>query len=253
MKIWKPLLAASLAALPFIWFDSEEPKIVAPVIEEYELPEFEVTIHDWTKQYNRFAGFREKRYGVAVNEKDFPIFIKENDRKSIPTDILVGTIKETLRRLPHIRTTPELVSLLKETAIVESTKGYDLIGYKNGKESGDYGVFQLRLATVTDSLNWLRKNHKDVYSEIQELWVKDKSLKWNIIHNVPYSCALSVTYYWRRDPHRLVHGVADNKSRGMFWKEEYNTKYGAGTVAMYVKKTEAKKQKPDIVFLNIGF
>ena len=196
----------------------------------------------WDKQTEQFAEIRSTRFGVAQNLKDFAVQHKMKAKKVIGQKELEAVVRETFRRLPHIRTTPGAVSLLVETAIVESMGGYYLIGYKkSGKESGDYGVFQIRINTAKDTLAWLKNDHKDVHESLMSMYNKKQTLKWNITHNVPFSTALAVTYYWRRDPHRLVHGVSTIECRANFWLDEYNTTYGAGTKEAYIKRVNSFK------------
>lgn len=190
---------------------------------------------------------REARYGVAKAPSDFKVTVAKK-RTIIPREDLEATIRETFRRLPHIRTTPELVAFMSETAIVESMNGRFLVGkLKGGKDSGDYGLYQIRIHTAKDTMSWLKREHKDVYDSLQSLYDDTKPLRWNLIHNVPYGTALAVTYYWRRDPERLTDGIGCMESRASFWKKEYNTRYGKGSVAAYLKRVNDFHSKKDTI------
>lgn len=193
----------------------------------------------WVKQYDKFNDIRAQRFGVARNPGEFGVARQHKAKQTIKRNIMAATVRETFRRLPHIKTRPEVVDLLVETAVVESRNGYFLVGkLASGKESGDYGVFQIRVETARDTLNWLKAVHRDVYDCIQALYEDGKSIKWNLTHNVPFSAAMAVTYYWRRDPHRLQHGIGTVEQRAEFWLDEYNTKFGAGTKQAYLDRVK---------------
>lgn len=204
----------------------------------------------WDKRTSEFEKLRMLRYGTAVKLKPIPIGEWYPKRGVIELDKLESTIREVMRRLPHIRTSNNLVDLILETSMVESHAGKNIIGYKNrdGKliPSGDCGVFQIRVTTAANTLEWLKTTHEDVYIAINNFYNQQQDLAWNITHNVPFATALCVTYYWRRDPHRLVHGIGTLAERGAFWLDEYNSTMGAGDMNAFVSRVKYIRSKQKV-------
>lgn len=191
----------------------------------------------WDKQHSEFADLRGLRFGVAEKPGRFKVAEAVKPKVVIKRTDLEATVRETFRRMPHIKSSKALVDFIVETAIVESKSGYFLIGrLSSGRESGDYGVYQIRVHTAKDTMKWLKHNHADVHKSLMSLYTKGKPMRWNLIHNVPFSTAMAVTYYWRRDPHRLIHGIETIEQRADFWLDEYNTIYGKGTKAAYLSR-----------------
>lgn len=147
---------------------------------------------------------------------------------------LENTIHAVLQRLPNIKTTDEMVSLLFETAAVETRLGTDKysVGIKKWR---NYGMGQFRLETVKDTLKWLKLVRPDVHRAVMSFYNDDYDLTWNITHNVPFTFAMMAEYYWRRVPDIYMH-IATLEDRAMLWKSEYNSNFGLGTVNIYIKR-----------------
>ena len=200
-----------------------------------------------TKFSVRFFPYRdgwEKRYGVTqakISFEDWQTNWRGNKR--IPKNQLENLVRQTLRLLPHVKTNDELVALLVETIIVESDGGR----ITNGPTK-DYGCIQMQLATSKSLHSWIRDNHKDVYSSVMKLRNPQLNERDNLIQNLPYAVAMMTTEYWRKSGQNFANMLSSQYNRAVLWKSVYNTRYGAGTINCYLRRSNkymvnVKKEK----------
>ena len=137
--------------------------------------------------------------------------------KQLTRKELEEVITKTLAYLPHADTWKNVIALLLETAIVESNRGR----YTSNKRSSAVGIWQILPSTAEDCHKFL-KYYPLLYKKAMALYDKNQSLKWNLIHNLPYTVAIAYTVYWRK-----VVGLNEQCNtlgeRGTLWKTHYNT------------------------------
>lgn len=151
--------------------------------------------------------------------------------KQLTRNEIEEIITKTLTYLPHADTWENVITLLLETAIVESNRGK----FVTNKRSSAVGIWQILPSTAEDCHKFL-KYYPLLYKKVMALYDKKQSLKWNLIHNMPYAVAIAYTVYWRRVVD-LDKKCETLKERGVLWKTHYNTfKDKHGTVNLYINK-----------------
>lgn len=192
----------------------------------------------WAKKYDR-SGNRHLRF---AHEKSTPTFktkwVTWKGKEFITEDKLKQLVMVVLKRMPHVKATDELASLVVETCVAESNGGYYIKSL-----GGDYGVLQLRVKTANDLLNWLKYTHKDVYESVVQFKNPKLSMKDNLERNIPFSIALCVCEYWRKAGPNFVDHIATLKERAIMWKSVYNTRKGLGTVKAYITRNKNYSKK----------
>lgn len=178
---------------------------------------------------------RDINYGVD-NSKPIKVW-SHHGGELVDYANLEETTVAVLRRMPNIRTTDELVSLVMETMIVETRLGAHSYTYA-AKNYRNYGIAQLREDTAIDTLKWLKMIRPDVHKAVYSLYDEKLSMRDNLMSNVPFSIAMCVQYYWRRDVN-LQLSSSTLESRAQLWKQQYNTPAGAGTVDKYIQRVYA--------------
>lgn len=143
---------------------------------------------------------------------------------------LQQTVEVVLDRLPHVLNTPHMVSLLMETAATESRRGYWMVQKNNGPARG---IFQMEKATIKDTLSWLKKYHRDVYTAVQVFYEKKQTQEWNYTHNVPWQIAMASSYYWRMVGSDIYSVISTRTDRAKLYKLVWNTTKGKATLAKY--------------------
>lgn len=204
----------------------------------------DVIIHPYDDKRYRFnisrSGDRSKRYGVVKEPHGikYKYFVWSNGNRMSIKQMRIVT-EAVFKRLPHIQTTEESVSLIVETIIAESNGGFYI-----DEGTGDLGCLQIRETTAEDLLQWLAASgNKDVVDAINIFFNNEMSLKDNLKHNIPFSIAVAITEYWRKGGANFDNKIDTIQDRGIMWKCTYNTYKGAGTVNKYIKRVTNYKYK----------
>lgn len=202
----------------------------------------DVIIHPYDDKRYRFtitrSGDRSKRYSVVKDPHGikYKYFVWSNGNRMSIKQMRIVT-EAVFKRLPHIQTTEESVSLIVETIIAESNGGFYI-----DEGTGDLGCLQIRETTAEDLLQWLAASgNKDVADAINIFFNSEMSLKDNLKHNIPFSIAIAITEYWRKGGANFDNKINTIKDRGVLWKCVYNTHKGAGTVNKYVQRVNSYK------------
>lgn len=204
----------------------------------------DVILHPYDDQRYRFtvtrSGDRSKRYGVVSDPHGirYKYFVwSSGQRMSIKQMKII--VEAVFKRLPHIKTTEESVSLIVETIIAESNGGFYI-----DEGTGDLGCLQIRETTAADLLQWLEASgNKDIVDAINIFFNDKMTLKDNLKHNIPFSIAVAITEYWRKCGANFDSKIDTIQNRGIMWKCAYNTHRGAGTVNKYIKRVTNYKYK----------
>ena len=127
---------------------------------------------------------------------------------------------------------PSAEELVLGTAIVES-------GLTYLKQHGDgpaLGLWQVEPATHDDLYTNFLNFRPKLGSKLIELRATGLSLNENLATNLMYGAAVCRLCYYRK-PDALPE-AGDIEGQAAFWKEHYNTIFGAGTVSKYVYKVQ---------------
>lgn len=173
---------------------------------------------------------QECRVPAYEEPKEEDLLVQEwHGNGPIPEIHLARTVYHVLSTLPFIKDrNGEVHQLILETGRVESWLGHFAI---DNRCAGGLGVFQMHESSVQDLLKRLPE---DAAKAVRAHERKEWTLKQNLENNVMFGIAAASAYYWmygmdKRD-------LSTVKKRGVFWKERYNTKLGAGTVREYVRR-----------------
>lgn len=204
----------------------------------------DVIIHPYDDKRYKFSiarsGDRSKRYGVVKDSHGikYKYFVWSNGNRMSIKQMRIIT-EAVFKRLPHIKTTEESVSLIVETIIAESNGGFYI-----DEGTGDLGCLQIRETTAEDLLQWLAASgNKDIVDAINIFYNNEMSLKDNLKHNIPFSISVAITEYWRKCGANFDSKIGTIQNRGIMWKCAYNTHRGAGTVNKYIKRVTNYKYK----------
>jgi len=127
---------------------------------------------------------------------------------------------------------PSAEELVLGTAIVES-------GLTYLKQHGDgpaLGLWQVEPATHDDLYTNFLNYRPELGSKLIELRAAGLSLDENLATNLMYGAAVCRLCYYRK-PDALPE-AGDIEGQAAFWKQHYNTIFGAGTVSKYVYKVQ---------------
>lgn len=224
----------------------EEPILISPIdIDEVDEIDEDNKLED---EYNELdfgidlIRFKEelpkadRKYRVGIQPTSEKIVVwswKGGD--TVKKEQLEQTIRVVLAKLPHISNDPGVVSLIMETAAVESKRGKWMSQMNNGPARG---MYQMEKFTINDTLKWLKKYHNDVYQAVMSFYEKRQDKEWNYTYNVPWQTAMAATYYWRFVGADL-HKIAESKyNRAMLYKLVWNTTKGKTTPEKWCKDTE---------------
>lgn len=203
----------------------------------------DVVTHPYDDKRYKFSiarsGDRSKRYGVVKDSHGikYKYFVWSNGNRMSIKQMRIIT-EAVFKRLPHIKTTEESVSLIVETIIAESNGGYYI-----DEGTGDLGCLQIRETTAEDLLQWLTKSgNKDIVDAINIFYNNEMSLKDNLKHNIPFSIAVAITEYWRKGGANFDNKIGTTQDRGVMWKCTYNTYKGEGTVNKFVQRVNSYKK-----------
>jgi len=115
---------------------------------------------------------------------------------------------------------PSTSTLLLGTAIQESLVG------KLSKN-----VFQITLRTAKNINAHYLTQHPELQNAVNNYYVPDHTLQWNLKNNVNYQTALaSVVYLSSNKP---IPNADNPETLGKFWKVNYNSYLGKGTAREY--------------------
>ncbi len=226
-----------------IKLDVEEPVLISPIDmnedeedsdleDEYNEFDFGVDLIKFKKDLPKAD--RKHRVGIqSTSEKIIVWSWKGGD--TVKKEQLEQTVRVVLAKLPHISNDPGVVSLIMETAAVESKRGRWMTQMKKGPARG---MYQMEKFTIKDTLTWLKKYHNDVYCAVMAFYEKKQTEEWNYTYNVPWQTAMAATYYWRFVGTDL-HDIAVSKyNRAMLYKLVWNTVKGKTTPEKWCKDTE---------------
>ena len=196
---------------------------ILSVIHQYtnddKYMEYENTYHDDDDPYS--GAYPELVY-VSSNM---------NSRNFYRTPKIRRPIKEILldNFLPNIRESKHIALLAHETMIVESKLGR--------YTQGGCGIAQLNTASAKETLKWLKTVRKDVYRTVMSLYKSNRSFAENLKHNVPFSVAVMLEYYWKAAPD-LASNTRTLTERAVLWKSVYNTPAGISSAQTYIRRVK---------------
>ena len=150
--------------------------------------------------------------------------------KMLPSQTLALVIRPALEKLSLWSLSAE--ELVLGTAIVES-------GLTYLKQHGDgpaLGLWQIEPATHDDLYTNFLNYRPELGSKLIELRAAGLSLDENLATNLMYGAAVCRLCYYRK-PDALPE-AGDIEGQASFWKQHYNTIFGAGTVSKYVYKVQ---------------
>jgi len=150
--------------------------------------------------------------------------------KMLASQMLALVIRPALEKLRLW--SPSAEELVFGTAIVES-------GLTYLKQHGDgpaLGLWQVEPATHDDLYTNFLNYRPELGSKLMELRAAGLSLDENLATNLMYGAAVCRLCYYRK-PDALPE-AGDIEGQASFWKQHYNTIFGAGTVSKYVYKVQ---------------
>lgn len=213
--------------------DDKNKVVVVPPVKKEERPKDPFKDKKFSAVYPKNKeSDREARPGVAKNPPAIPAWYNPGGKK-LDNDLINRSIRAVYKRLPNIKSSENLVALMRETILVESDDGR-LIDPK----TGDYGMCQIRERTAKETLQYLKEMHPDVHEAVVSFQDQNKDLVYNLKHNIPFAIALGVEYYWiRHSSLNTSKAIASHTERAKLWKTVYNTRLGLGTVNAYKKRS----------------
>ena len=122
--------------------------------------------------------------------------------------------------------------LVLGTSIVESGLTY----LKQHGECPALGLWQVEPATHEDLYTNYLHYRQDLGSKLMELRAPNLSMGENLAANLMYGAAVCRLCYYRKPNALPAAGAIEGQ--GAFWKQHYNTPFGAGTVSKYVYKVQ---------------
>lgn len=146
------------------------------------------------------------------------------------------TIGAVLNEMPNLPCNKELTDLVFETFITETRAGSMSYAY-SAKNWANYGIAQFRKDTAEHLLKWLKTNRVDSYNAVMSFYQPKKSMKDNLLSNVPFCIALTSQYYWYR-VNDLTDKIETVEARAKLWKSVHNTSLGAGTINDYIVRVQ---------------
>lgn len=194
-----------------------------------------VILHNWIDV--EFVGPKEPEVEPEKKPMDPKIIVWSwKGGSTIKKEQLERTILAVLLKLPQTTADWSAVQLLMETAAVESHRGIHVTQLKDGPARG---IYQMELNTISDTLTWLKKYHKDQYKAVQVFYNKKESQEWNYKHNVPWQTAMAISYYWRMcGGNDTIKNAVSVNVRASLYKKVWNTHKGATTIATYHERVK---------------
>lgn len=99
-------------------------------------------------------------------------------------------------------------------------------------------IFQIDLTTAEDIKNNYLAFRPQLSKAVDKLYDPTHSQEWNLKNNIPYEIAIARIVYLR-SRHDLP-DANDSEALARFWKDNYNTYLGKGTVQQYRRIYEDK-------------
>lgn len=194
-----------------------------------------VILHNWIDV--EFVGPKEPE--VENNKKPINpkiVVWSWKGGSTIKKEQLERTILAVLLKLPQTTADWSAVQLLMETAAVESHRGTHVTQLRSGPARG---IYQMEVATIKDTLKWLKKNKVEQYKAVQFYYNKKESEEWNYKHNVPWQTAMAISYYWRMSyGNDAIKDALTVEDRANLYKKIWNTSKGATSIAVYYEKVK---------------
>ena len=156
-------------------------------------------------------------------------------RKKLSYEEMSEIAKDVVEQLPKIKSTPEVIKLLTETAITESDGGY----YINTKGMGGLGITQVNYETAKYLLTKLKDSDIRVLDRLKD---DSLSLKENLTYNLHFNMAMCALYYYHRKSNRIYRRIKSIDGRANLWKEVYNTSEGSGTPDTYKNRVRSYQE-----------
>ena len=150
--------------------------------------------------------------------------------KMLANQMLALVIRPALEKIGLWSRSAE--ELVLGTAIVES-------GLTYLKQHGDgpaLGHWQVEPATHDDLYTNFLNYRPELGSKLMQLRAAGLTLDENLATNLMYGAAVCRLCYYRK-PDALPE-AGDIEGQASFWKQHYNTIFGAGTVSKYVYKVQ---------------
>ena len=142
-------------------------------------------------------------------------------------DIITEVLSRLEEHNPKIKLTSEARSLIYETGMVES-------GYRHLKQMGDgpaLSFFQIEKNTIDD----IWKNYMVYRPKLIELAYSlgyiEKDPYFSVMSNIAVAVLFCRIYYYRK-PGAIPKAKGE---RAQYWKSQYNTAGGKGTVGKYME------------------
>lgn len=164
-----------------------------------------------------------------INPKDFCFF----DNQKFSYDYLYKLVQKIIKQLPEINSSPNLIKLIVETAIVETNGGLFL----TSTSKGGLGLTQINFKTA----QFLQEKLKDTtyYIFMEKFRDKDLSLRENLIYNIGYNIAMCINYYFLLKKEDVYTQIDTLDKRAYLWKQVYNTESGIGSTEIFIKRVKS--------------
>jgi hypothetical protein len=124
--------------------------------------------------------------------------------------------------------------------LIMGTGAHESLGFRYLKQVGGgpaLGLWQMEPFTFQDL--WSRIVLKTPLGrEVQEFLVPGASPVSQLVWNLHFACAMCRVHYWARPfsmPELGEGEIPDTRLLGTFWKVNYNTKQGKGTIEEFVR------------------
>lgn len=156
-------------------------------------------------------------------------FYKWEGGKEIEEHKFRNMIRTVLAKIDFIPEHENVVSLVYETARVESKAGL----YIRQIKGTALGVYQIEEATYHDMMKWL-KFKPERYAQVMQFYNKRLSLRENLTKNIVFQTVMCALHYYRYYKEKLPVIACSKYSRAKMWKDKYNTRAGKGTRRSYM-------------------
>lgn len=199
----------------------------------HEIKKYSYLQPSWRQQTSKSVEVPEPKPKPEIAKSKHKIKVyTHKGGKPISKTQLRSTIAAVATKLSTIPNDNEsLHKLIFETATVESRLGADIHG------SNGLGLLQITPTTAKCFIDRLKKHHPKTHKELMSLYDKDRSLRENLLYNVPFSIGMSMVIYWQRAKSDVL-SANSMKDRARIWKKHYNTYKGKGTVKGYISSNQ---------------
>lgn len=167
-------------------------------------------------------------------------YTKTNENLTSGRDAILATIEDVRNQLTLVPNDDRVSNLVYRTFTHES-----LLGTIDFTNANGQGIGQLTLKHAKDILKRLSRRSPEnfrIISELSEiknlLSLSDKEMLREMHTNLKLQVALCILTYWFKDP-MFWRKAGDLESDAKIWKEMYNTRFGKGTEAAFIKSCKA--------------